>query len=377
MNYWSNPDHTYDGLPMGVAKINNSARVINLRRDTLANFYPPFIGEPPAAQLRVPREVDANQTFLVRVIAADSRRNPLRYHWTAADFIPSEGTTASLTLTAPDVAQDTHYPISVDVSGTYGTTRLNATIKVRPAPPPITATLKIQPVVPSGGKLPIRVDAQSPTGLPLSYAWSRTAGMYEGSIGNRPQGVYTAATVIKDTPTTIKVVIKAGPYELERSAPVTILAAPTTPPPIAKISGAREVSVNMALSLSSGDSSGEQLTYAWTATGFTPATSTQVHPIFRAPASPGNHMITLVVTDRHGRSAGDDHNVAVTSEPLPICTTPWEEHGTYGHGSEVSYDGYNYKGLHWSNGMQPDLNFTDKDFDLSQPWRRLQPCQHP
>jgi chitodextrinase len=372
VNYWSNPDHTYDGLPMGVAKINNSARVINLRRDTLANFYPPFIGEPPAAQLRVPREVDANQTFLVRVIAADSRRNPLRYHWTAAGFIPSEGTTASLTLTAPDVAQDTHYPISVDVSGTYGTTRLNATIKVRPAPPPITATLKIQPAVPSGGKLPIRVDAQSPTGLPLSYAWSRTTGMYEGNIGNRPQGVYTAATVIKDTPTTIKVVLKAGPYELERLAPVTILAAPTTPPPIAKISGAREVLVNMALPLSSNDSSGEQLTYAWTATGFTPATSTQAHPIFRAPASPGNHMITLVVTDRHGRSAGAIHEVSVTAQSLPTCKPLWQATQEYVLNDEVSYDGYDYRGLHWSQGARPDLNWVPEGY--SKPWRRLTTC---
>lgn len=196
--------------------------------------------------------------------------------------------------------------------------------------------------------------------------------MYEGNIGNRPQGVYTAATVLKDTPTTIKVVLKAGPYELERLAPVTILAAPTTPPPIAKISGAREVLVNMALPLSSNDSSGEQLTYAWTATGFTPATSTQAHPIFRAPASPGNHMITLVVTDRHGRSASAIHEVSVTAQSLPTCKPLWQATQEYGLNDEVSYDGYDYRGLHWSQGARPDLNWVPEGY--SKPWRRLTTC---
>lgn len=40
INYWSNPDVTYKGVPMGTVDNNNVARRLNERREIVSNFYP-------------------------------------------------------------------------------------------------------------------------------------------------------------------------------------------------------------------------------------------------------------------------------------------------------------------------------------------------
>lgn len=221
VNYWSNPERTYNGLPMGIAGIHNSVRVINLRREVLANFYPPLDAQLPVGQLEVPLDVEANQTFVARVIGGTA----LNYAWSAPDFRPEVGSTDSLILKAPNVAQTLQKSISVTLTNAHGSIPLNKTLTIRPAVAPITATMDIPPTVIAGGQLPVKVDAYSATDKPLTYAWSRTPGMYTGTTGGRPSGIYTAADVEKDTNTTIDVTVSDGKDEVKRSSNVVILAA--------------------------------------------------------------------------------------------------------------------------------------------------------
>lgn len=44
LNYWSSPNRSYNGLPMGTTGNSDNTRVLNERRDLVANFYPPFVG---------------------------------------------------------------------------------------------------------------------------------------------------------------------------------------------------------------------------------------------------------------------------------------------------------------------------------------------
>lgn len=224
-NYWSSPNRTYNGLPMGIAGIHNSVRVLNLRREVLANFYPPLEAQLPVGQLEIPLDVEANQTFVARAIATDPGGSTLDYAWSAPGFTPEVGSADSLSLKAPNVAQPLRKPISVKLTNAYGTTLLNKTLTIRPAIAPITATMDIPPTVIAGGQLPVKVDAYSSTDKPLTYAWSRTAGMYTGTTGGRPSGIYTAADVDKDTNTTIYVTVSDGTNEVKRSSSVVILTA--------------------------------------------------------------------------------------------------------------------------------------------------------
>jgi hypothetical protein len=84
-----------------------------------------------------------------------------------------------------------------------------------PAPPPITAMLTVPASVNAGAPVPVRVDAFSSTGKPLSYEWFRTKSLFLGSIGNNPTGSYTAAQVSKDETGTIRVTVMDGTTTLE------------------------------------------------------------------------------------------------------------------------------------------------------------------
>lgn len=373
VNYWSDPDRTYDGLQMGIAGINNSVRVINLRREVLANFYPPVNDEPPSVQLDVPLDVAANQTFIARAIASDPMGNPLTYKWSAPGFAPGDGTSDSLALKAPAVSQDEQKTLSVEVSNPYGTTRQSKTITVMAPDAPISAQMNIPATVASGGQLPVSVEAYSATGLPLTYAWSRTGGMYTGTTGGKPNGVYTAVNVDKDTNTRIDVVVSDRTHQVSLSSPVIILAAPVIAEPVARISGATTAEAATPVALSGSGSSGNQLIYAWTAAGFTPASSTLPDPTFIAPASTGNRNITLLVTDSLGLTASASHQIEVIQPPSNTCAPPWIASKAYAVINEkVSYDGYNYEVAHWTQNNRPDLNWAPSGD--AKPWRRLDTC---
>jgi len=131
VNYWSNPDRTFNGLPIGIVGISNNTRMLNLRRDVVANFYPPENGLPPTGHLESPVEVDANQSFSVRAVASDEIGSTLSYRWSAPNFVPNYGTTALFTIKAPSVTEDKLQEISVEVFNVYGSTYLNKTILVK------------------------------------------------------------------------------------------------------------------------------------------------------------------------------------------------------------------------------------------------------
>ncbi|KVU38836.1 hypothetical protein WK68_14720 [Burkholderia ubonensis] len=74
--------------------------------------------------------------------------------------------------------------------------------------PPITGTLTVLSPVKGGDRVPVNVDAQSATGRPLKYTWSRTSELFDGAIGNSPSGYYTARVVVQQTSGTIGVTVE-------------------------------------------------------------------------------------------------------------------------------------------------------------------------
>ena len=67
INYWSNPDVTYENIPMGTAARHDNARVLNQRAQTVANFYPPMTHWIQSGELVGNGTLPARQFFTIQL----------------------------------------------------------------------------------------------------------------------------------------------------------------------------------------------------------------------------------------------------------------------------------------------------------------------
>ncbi|RDS80190.1 hypothetical protein DWU98_14875 [Dyella monticola] len=148
----------------------------------------------PTGTISGPASLGAGEIGTFTVDATDPQGGALTYAWsTPVDWGGTVGNTATVTLTAPDVTQDSHATIAVRVTNDAGKTLdLSQPVTVTVPVAPITATLTVPSTVTVGASVPVRVDAQSATGKALSYSWHHTAAYFDGDIGNSPTGTYTA-----------------------------------------------------------------------------------------------------------------------------------------------------------------------------------------
>ena len=129
--------------------------------------------------------------------------------------------------------------------------------------------------------------------------------------------------------------------------------------PVAKISGNTTVEVGKILNLSGTGSEGRDLTYVWSAPGFTPSTSTASEVALTAPGTAGSRNVSLTVHDAQNRTHTDTVAVNVTAGAGGgTCTvTAWSSSKTYAtYAEQVSYQGKVYRQNFWNVNKQPDLN---------------------
>ncbi|WP_312492055.1 S8 family peptidase [Pseudomonas cremoris] len=357
----------------GYPQINGNRTEIGVQPDldaAIRKMLADHAGKPPTGRLAIPDEAPSAGTFSNHVYAESSAGKPLFYRWNTAGFTPATGHDASLSLTAPAVNTDTVMPVSVDVSD--GTHTITLTESVIIKAPPITATLTAPEAAGSGDSVPVRVDARSSTGKPLSYTWASSASLL-GSPGNTPQATYTAAPVTSEVRATVNVRVSDGRDFLQTPTQViTIRPRQATPPPEARITGANTAEVGKTLALSASTSSGSGLRYAWTAPDFIPATSTQVAPGFTAPPAGGPRSITLRITDATHREATATHIVNVTAPAPGNCGTipAWDPAKTYAvFAEQVAYNGKVYKQNFYNINKPPDVNSAEwgKEWHLGVP----------
>jgi hypothetical protein len=277
---------------------------------------------------------------------------PLTFAWSQASGTAvtlSGAATANPTFTAPIVpfnAPPAALVFSLVVSDANGTSSPSSvTITVSPAPPPPpVANAGPDQAVPSGAFVTLDGSGSTdPAGLPLSFAWTQTAG---------PIVTLSNAAVSSPTFTAPVVPFGSAPALLTFSLVVTDANAssapaqvnvtvspqlPPNPPPVANAGADQAVASGAAVALdgsASADPDGEPITFAWSQTSGPAVTLTGANtakPTFTAPVvaagSPAAVLIfTLVVTDPHASSTPAGVTITVNPEatafPPPPGTPP-------------------------------------------------------
>lgn len=236
---WSNPDMTYLGDPTGSEQFENVARVLNDKRETIANFYvPPGITHPKAVATAKPSEVDGGVTVTLDGSGSSSPDGgALGYEWAQTSGYPAltidRSSHAVASVTAPALDQPGTFEFALIVTSATGESdsqHVKVTVRASRPPegPPISATLNVPSSVIVGDALPVSVDARSATGKTLSYTWYRNSSYLSGTVGNRPSGSYIALEAGQGKTSDIYVVISDGTNSLTTPRQtVSIIARPT------------------------------------------------------------------------------------------------------------------------------------------------------
>ncbi|MGU7817086.1 lytic polysaccharide monooxygenase [Burkholderia sp. AW49-1] len=244
-----------------------------------------------------------------------------------------------------------------------------------PPPQPITATLTVPGQVRSGEPVPVHVDAKSETGRPLSYVWSRTSALFDGSIGNQPSGNYTAAAVTQPTNGVIGVTVSD---DHGNSLPVpnrTVTVSPAeggTPVPLPSISlnpphvsGSAPATVRLTSSASVTGATISKVEYFNGGIRLGEASATPYRYDWQNVAA-GSYNVTGKATTSQGAST--------TSAPVPVTVTPSDGGGTcdyrdpaatgvpawqgrsYNGGERVSYQNVIWQAGYSTGTAAPDRN---------------------
>lgn len=243
-----------------------------------------------------------------------------------------------------------------------------------PPPQPITATLTAPGEVRSGEAVPVRVDAKSETGRPLSYVWSRTSSLFEGTIGNQPSGSYRAATVATPTNGTISVTVSDDQGHSVTTPNRTVRVVPTedgtpTPPSISlnppQVSGSAPATVTFTANASVtgaaiskveyfngnsklGEAGSAPYTYNW------------------SNVAAGSYSVTGKATTNQGASASsapvsvtvapsDGGGTCDYRDPAAAGVAAWQSR-SYNGGERVSYQNVIWQAGYWTGTVAPDRN---------------------
>lgn len=306
----------------GYPQVNGNRTEIGVQPDlgaAIEKMLEDNASRPPTGRLAIPEQAQSQETFTSHIYAESPSNKPLTFTWHAQGFMPSTGNEATLTLQAPAVAIDTIMPISVEVSD--GTQSITLTENISIKAPPITATLFTPETAEGGDQVPVRVEAQSASGKPLSYAWSSADSLLEPP-GNVASGHYTAAQVPREVDSPVYVVVSDGVHTLQTPTRyVRIRPRQETPRPIPVVTGPNTVEAGKPLLLSGASSIGRNLRYAWGAPNFDPSLSELTTPTFIAPGAAGQYSITLIAIDEQNRQEAVRYPITVTT-PAPANRPP-------------------------------------------------------
>lgn len=329
-------------------------------------------GNPaPQARITGPDAVQAGSKL--KLSGEDSSGKDLGYSWSAEGFSPATATTQDVELTAPSNTGPREISLTVkDATGRTHTSR--HTVTVIATSEPITATLTVPAQVRSGEPVPVRVDAKSETGRPLSYAWARTTALFEGSIGNKPSGNYTAAVVISPASGTINVTVSddRGHSIKTPNQPVTVLpteGGTPVPPTIRlnppQVSGGAPATVTLTSSASVNGATISKVEYFNGSNRLGEASSAPYKYNWPNVAA-GSYSVTGKATTSQGVSA-DSAPVSVTvapsdgggtcdyRDPAAAGVPAWQSRG-YSSGERVSYQHVIWQAGYSTGIAAPDSN---------------------
>ncbi len=273
------------------------------------------VNRAPAADAGPDQAVDERTTVTLDGSASsDPEGDQISYSWTApSDITLSNASAASPTFTAPEVASDTDYTITLNVTdGTLHDTD-TVTITVRHVNRAPAADAGPDQTVDERTTVTLNGSASSdPDGDALTYGWTAPEGItLRGASTASP--TFTAPEVTSDTNYTITLGVSDN--AVSATDTVTVTVRHVNRAPIADAGPDQVVDERMPVTLdgsASSDLDGDALTYNWTApAGITLSDTAAQSPTFTAPevASDTDYTLTLEVSDG---TLSDTDTVTVT-----------------------------------------------------------------
>ncbi|MBS1698136.1 MAG: tandem-95 repeat protein [Actinobacteria bacterium] len=273
---------------------------------------------PPTVSAGANQSVEVGATVTLSGTANDPDGDSVSYAWTQTGGSPT------LTLGTPSAAQTTFTATSAgsfeftltatDGGGLSGSAHVTVTVSPPGTLPPAATAGGAQSV--TTGQL-VQLDASQssdPQNLPLSYAWTQTAGT---PVQHLSDATAAKPTFTADTPGafTFRVTVSNG--YLTGTADVTITVTQANRAPTADAGASRSMTAGTLLTLDgtgSSDPDGDALTYAWTQISGPSLTLAQsaTATATATPSAIGTYVFRLVVSD--GTLTGTD-DVTITVTP--------------------------------------------------------------
>ena len=300
----------------------------------------------PIANAGPNQTVDSGaQVTLDGTASTDPAGLPISFAWTQASgpSVPLAGAdTANPSFTAPAIPAGQPAGVLVFAlvvtDANLSSAPSTVTITVNPLKLPPIANAGPDQAVDSGALVTLDGSASSdPAGLPLTFAWTQTAGpivtLSSATVSNPS---FTAPTVdFTSPPAVVSFSLTVSDANLS-SAPslvnITVNpAAPPNPAPVANAGPDQSVASAASVTLDgrgSFDPDGEAITFAWTQSSGSAVTLTgadTAQPSFSAPAVPAGSpaatlVFSLVVTDAHASSPAA--SVIITVNPAAAAFPP-------------------------------------------------------
>ncbi len=258
---------------------------------------PQFPNHPPYAYAYANKySIKTGETVQLYGYAWDPDGDSLSYSWSGSGTFSSTST-QNPTWTAP--TSDGTYGLTLRVTDSGGlSSDTTVTIEVSTVnrPPRITY-LYVPTSVVEGNDIYLYASAYDPDGDTLTYSWSvsPSAGNFNSTSTQNP--IWTAPSVSSQSTYNITLSVSDGTNVTSQNRP--ILVYPDTPPVIVSNSIPTNVTPGSsnAISAYAYDPEGKAVTYSWTISGGTPASSISSYFSWTAPSQEGDVTIDLTVSD--------------------------------------------------------------------------------
>lgn len=283
---YSNFDFNVDGTVNSPETDDNGKQVV---------LNPQFANRKPYVYAYANHySIKTGETVQLYGYAWDPDGDTLTYSWSGSGTFSSTSS-QSPKWTAPST--EGNYTLTLTVSdGSESDTR-NITIEVYAGNrPPVISWIYVPRYVVEGDTVNLYGSAYDPDSDTITYNWTSTSGTFSGADTSAP--AWTAPSVSSRTTYTINLSVN-DIYNPAVTDSRQITVYPDTAPIISAYNIPATVTPGSVNSISAYayDPEGKPVTYSWTVSGGTPASSTSSFFNWTAPVTEGNVTVNLTVSD--------------------------------------------------------------------------------
>ncbi|MFK8332999.1 M12 family metallo-peptidase [Pseudomonas sp. BJa5] len=235
VNYWSNPDLTYQGLPLGTQDKNNNARVLRDNAARIANFYPDPAPEPVPPSVTINIEghpvAPANLLLLAQASAAPGA-SIRRVEFLRSGQVIGEDDRApyQYQLNGVGVGDWKFAARAIDSAGRTGTSAEKLIEIGEPDTPPPSVTIDIEGGHLAPADLLLRAQASAAPGASIRRVEFLRSGQIIGEDDSAPYQYQLNGVGVGDWKFAARAIDSAGRTGTSAEKLVEI-GEPDTPPP--------------------------------------------------------------------------------------------------------------------------------------------------